>query len=98
MVTFTRLTMRNFKRFSGEHHIPLAGDGRVTVVAAQNGLGKTTMMDAIHVALYGKKGFAHLYPDREFLDWLSKAHSVDSDDSGKITLAMDLGDPVLGEH
>ena len=96
MVTFTRLTMRNFKRFSGEHHIPLAGDGRVTVVAAQNGLGKTTMMDAIHVALYGKKGFAHLYPDREFLDWLSKAHSVDSDDSGKITLAMDLGDPVLG--
>ena len=36
MVTFTRLSMRNFKRFSGEHHIPLHGDGRVTVIAAQN--------------------------------------------------------------
>ena len=53
MVEFNRLTIRNFKRFSGEHHIPLSGDGRVTVVAAQNGLGKTTMMDAIHVSLYG---------------------------------------------
>ena len=53
MVEFNRLTIRNFKRFSGEHHIPLSGDGRVTVVAAQNGLGKTTMMDAIHVGLYG---------------------------------------------
>ena len=49
MVQFTRLSMRNFKRFSGEHHIPLNGDGRVTIIAAKNGLGKTTIMDAIHV-------------------------------------------------
>ncbi len=97
MVTFTRLSMRNFKRFSGEHHIPLSNDGgRVTVIAAQNGLGKTTMMDAIHVALYGKRGFAHLYPENNFLEWLSKAHSVDADDSGNIGLALDIEDQVLG--
>ena len=96
MVTFTRLSIRNFKRFSGEHHIPLSGDGRVTIIAAQNGLGKTTMMEAIHVALYGKRGFSHIYPDKDFLDWLGKAHSVDADDSGSIVLALDMQDPVLG--
>ncbi len=96
MVTFTRLSMRNFKRFSGQHHIPLSGEGRVTVIAAQNGLGKTTMMDAIHVALYGKRGFTHLYPDKDFLEWLSNAHSVDADNSESIVLAMDMEDPVLG--
>ena len=96
MVTFTRLSIRNFKRFSGEHHIPLSGDGRVTVIAAQNGLGKTTMMEAIHVALYGKRGFSHIYPDKDFLDWLGKAHSVDADDSGSVVLALDMQDPVLG--
>ena len=96
MVEFNRLTIRNFKRFSGEHHIPLSGDGRVTVVAAQNGLGKTTMMDAIHVGLYGKRGFTNLYPEKEFLEWLSKAHSVDADDSDSIVLALDMEDPVLG--
>ena len=96
MVTFTRLSIRNFKRFSGEHHIPLSGDGRVTVIAAQNGLGKTTMMEAIHVALYGKRGFSHIYPDKDFLDWLDKAHSVDADDSGSVVLALDMQDPVLG--
>jgi len=96
MVTFTRLSMRNFKRFSGEHHISLHGDGRVTVIAAQNGLGKTTMMDALHVALYGKRGFAHIYPNKDFQDWLGKAHSVDADDSGSVVLALDMQDPVLG--
>ena len=96
MVTFTRLSIRNFKRFSGEHHIPLSGDGRVTIIAAQNGLGKTTMMEAMHVALYGKRGFSHIYPDKDFLDWLGKAHSVDADDSGSVVLALDMQDPVLG--
>ena len=96
MVTFNRLTMRNFKRFSGEHHICLSGDGRVTVVAAENGLGKTTMMDAIHVALYGKRGFRYLYPQKNFNQWIVNAHSVDADQSGSIVLAIEMEDPVLG--
>jgi DNA sulfur modification protein DndD len=96
MVTFNRLTMRNFKRFSGEHHICLSGGGRVTVVAAENGLGKTTMMDAIHVALYGKRGFRYLYPQKNFNQWIVNAHSVDADQSGSIVLAIEMEDPVLG--
>tara|TARA_B100001250_G_scaffold280570_1_gene242897 strand:- start:1289 stop:3286 length:1998 start_codon:yes stop_codon:yes gene_type:complete len=97
MVQFTRLSIRNFKRFSGEHHIPLNGDGRVTVIAAKNGLGKTTIMDAIHVSLYGRKGFSHLYPEKEFFDWISKAYSVDADDSGMTSLSLEMQDQVLGK-
>lgn len=97
MVRFMRLSIRNFKRFSGEHHIPLNGGGRVTVIAAKNGLGKTTIMDAIHVSLYGKKGFSFLYPEKEFMDWMSNAHSVDADDSGMTSLSLEMEDQALGK-
>jgi len=96
MVVFKSLIIRNFKRFAGEHRITLQGDGRVTVIAAQNGLGKTTLMEAIHVSLYGKKGFSYLYPERKYLDWIYKAYSVDADDSEKVLLSLEMEDPVLG--
>lgn len=96
MVEFSKLSITNFKRFSGENHIPLTGKGRVTVIAAKNGLGKTTIMDAIHVSLYGKNGFSHIYPEKNFEEWLLNAHSVDADDSGKISLSLQMEDPVLG--
>ena len=96
MVKFSKLSMTNFKRFSGENHIPLMGTGRVTVIAAKNGLGKTTIMDAIHVSLYGRKGFSQIYPGKNFQNWILNAHSVDADDSGKVALSLQMEDPVLG--
>ena len=96
MVKFSKLSMTNFKRFSGENHIPLMGTGRVTVIAAKNSLGKTTIMDAIHVSLYGKRRFSHIYPGKNFQNWILNAHSVDADDSGKVALSLQMEDPVLG--
>ena len=55
MVTFTAIHIENFKRFCGEHRIPLAGKGRINVIAAENGVGKTTVLDAFYLALHGKK-------------------------------------------
>ena len=57
MTTFTHLRMRNFKRFAGEHDIPLMGEGQVTLIAAQNGVGKTTILDAMHIVLHGERAF-----------------------------------------
>ncbi|MBT4406332.1 MAG: AAA family ATPase [Euryarchaeota archaeon] len=96
MVTMNRLTMRNFKRFSGEHHVELIGEGKVTVIAAKNGLGKTTMMEAIHIGLYGETGYKYLFPENDFHNWLENAYSVNSDGSDCINLAIELNDPVLG--
>ena len=96
MVTMNRLTMRNFKRFSGEHHVELIGEGKVTVIAAKNGLGKTTMMEAIHIGLYGEIGYNYLFPENNFHNWLENAYSVNSDGSDRINLAIELNDPILG--
>ena len=96
MVTFTRLTVRNFKRFSGEHDIHLKGEGRVSVIAAQNGVGKTTTMDAIQIALYGKRAFTSLYPNRDFGEWLEAAYSVDAEGDKHILLALEIQDPIQG--
>ena len=96
MVSFSRLTIRNFKRFAGEHDIRLKGDGRVTIIAAQNGVGKTTTMDAIHVALYGKRGFSSLYPEGDFHKWLEAAYSVEGKGDRHILLALDIDDPIQG--
>ena len=96
MVSFTKLSVRNFKRFSGHHDIPLKGDGRVTVIAAENGVGKTTLMEAIHIALYGNRAFDYLYPKEEFEDWLESAFSVDGEGQRHILLALEMEDPILG--
>ncbi len=96
MVSFTKLSVRNFKRFSGHHDIPLRGDGRVTVIAAENGVGKTTLMEAIHIALYGNRAFKYLYPKEEFKGWLESAFSVDGEGDKQILLALEMEDPILG--
>ncbi len=93
---FNRLSIRNFKRYSGDHEIPLSGEGRVTVIAAENGVGKTTTMEAIQIALYGKKGFDYLYPKMSFEDWLEAAYSVDGKGDRHILLALEMEDPILG--
>ena len=78
MATFERLKLKNFKRFSGNHDFPLSGSGQMTVIAAQNGVGKTTLLDSIFVCLYGKRGLEGRYPNITFKKWLTNAYSVDA--------------------
>ena len=77
MVVFTAITIENFKRFTGEHTIPLAGEGPITVIAAENGVGKTTVLDAFYLALHGKKGIQMRKNegDFNFEQWLANAFS-----------------------
>jgi DNA sulfur modification protein DndD len=64
-----RLVIKNFRQFKGEQEI-IFSDNRernVTLVHAENGFGKTTLLNAILWALYGHKG---LTPDFEGKDRL----------------------------
>lgn len=64
-----RLVIRNFRQFKGEQEI-LFSDNRernVTLIHAENGFGKTTLLNAILWGLYGYKG---LTPDFEGKDKL----------------------------
>ena len=74
----------------------MSDNGRLTVIAAQNGVGKTTLMDAFHIALYGLKGFQIRHNKRNFHDWLRSAYSVESDGSENIQLSIDILDPIMG--
>ena len=100
MVRMTTLTLENFKRYSGKHVIPLSGEqGCLTLIAAQNGIGKTTTLDSIHIAIHGKRGFRNRYPKKRFDDWLMNAYSVDSQDQEdhSMTFALDLECPIHGQ-
>ena len=74
----------------------MSDNGRLTVIAAQNGVGKTTLMDAFHIALYGLKGFQIRHNKRNFHDWLRSAYSVESDGSENIQFSIDILDPIMG--
>lgn len=101
MVTFTAIHLENFKRFCGEHMIPLSGPGQINVIAAENGVGKTTVLDAFYLALHGKKGMKmrKTEPDFHFGDWLANAFSSAGElNHGymEVGVKLDMEAPELG--
>jgi DNA sulfur modification protein DndD len=54
------------------------------------------MMDAIHICLYGQRGYSFRYPKKDFHSWLRSAYSVESDDSENIQLSIDINDQIMG--
>jgi len=95
MVVFTQIKVENFKRFKGEHTLPLTGDGPITVIAAENGVGKTTILDAFYLALHGEKGMKQRKQDPAFSfnTWLKNAYSSTADWSngfGKIGVRLEM--------
>ena len=50
---YKELRIINFKRFAGTNIFPLMGNGNVTIIAAKNGVGKTTVLDAFNLVLHG---------------------------------------------
>ena len=98
MVRFTQLSISNFKRYAGQHDLPLdAGEAGLTVIAAQNGVGKTTTLDAFFLAMYGKRGFRARYQGVAFEAWLNQAYAIDAvDEDRAISFALDMG-PVHGD-
>jgi len=95
MVVFTQIKVENFKRFKGEHTLPLTGDGPITVIAAANGVGKTTILDAFYLALHGEKGMKQRKQDPAFSfnTWLKNAYSSTADWAngfGKIGVRLEM--------
>ena len=98
MVVFKQLRINNFKRFAGKHHFTLFGEGQMTVFAAQNGIGKTTLMDSIFLCLYGKRGFQDRYSKITFNEWLQNALSIEApkSDYPEISFAIEIYCPIRG--
>ena len=74
LMFFEELRITNFKRFAGTNIFPLKGEGNVTIIAAKNGVGKTTVLDAFNLVLHGAQGIKQRYGKAGFSfdDWIRK--------------------------
>lgn len=71
----TKLVMRNFRVFRGEHTIDLEPEketGRpLILIGGLNGSGKTSILTAIRLALYGPQAFEDVFTKQSYIERLS---------------------------
>jgi len=97
---YKELRITNFKRFAGTNIFPLMGDGNVTIIAAKNGVGKTTVLDAFNLALHGSQGIKKRYSKKgfKFDEWIRKTHNTTiTDDDCQVGVQLTLVDSTIGE-
>tara|TARA_R100000027_G_scaffold163_1_gene169 strand:- start:13961 stop:16042 length:2082 start_codon:yes stop_codon:yes gene_type:complete len=72
-----RLVIRNFRQFKGEQEIIFSDnkERNVTLIHAENGFGKTTLLNAILWVLYGYKGLTPDFEGKTHLIHNGMAHS-----------------------
>ena len=72
-----QLIVKNFRQFKGEHEITFSDnqEQNVTLVHAENGFGKTTLLNAILWVLYGHKGLTPDFEGKEQLIHNGLAHA-----------------------
>ena len=100
LMFYKELRITNFKRFAGTNIFPLMGDGNVTIIAAKNGVGKTTVLDAFNLALHGSQGIKKRYSKTgfKFDEWIRKTHNTTiTDDDCQVGVQLTLVDPTIGE-
>ena len=59
-MVFNRLILHNFGVYSGDNVFDFNGDGRVILIGGMNGRGKTTILEAVLLSLYGSNSFAYV--------------------------------------
>jgi DNA sulfur modification protein DndD len=99
-VHYKELRITNFKRFAGTNIFPLMGDGNVTIIAAKNGVGKTTVLDAFNLALHGSQGIKKRYNKTgfKFDEWVRKTHNTTiTGEDCQVGVQLTLVDPTVGE-
>lgn len=76
----SRISLRNFKSFRNQtFEFPRPSDGRnVVLVGGVNGYGKTTLLEAIYVGLYGEEAVNHRALDRAGLKARGYGHFLEN--------------------
>ncbi len=91
-----QLTLSNFCIYQGEHVFNLAPDRRrgqpvpIVLFGGINGGGKTTLLDAVQLVLYGKRARCSKRGDKPYHDFLRDSinHDVDHSDGASIQLSF----------
>ena len=93
---FTELVIENFGAYAGQHRINLRPGNEETVkpivlLGGMNGGGKTTLMDAIRLALYGQRARCSTRGSLGYSDFLSQSvnSQANSADVARIELSFE---------
>lgn len=92
-----KLTVENFRVFQGKHEMALEpmspGEKPIILFGGLNGSGKTSILTAIRLALYGRLAFGELHTTQDYVEKLSSLiHNGDRDscqgDSASVMLVF----------
>ncbi|HEY9603852.1 MAG TPA: DNA sulfur modification protein DndD, partial [Allocoleopsis sp.] len=80
---FKELILQNFGPYRGQHTInltPLSNEQPIILFGGMNGHGKTTLIDAIRLALYGKRAQCSTRGNLSYSDFLTQCVNRQTDD------------------
>lgn len=100
---FLSITLCNFKSFRGEHTIDLSANEnnkeKIILIVGANGSGKTTILEAIKLCMFGKRFNGNVLSDKDYKKYLisvKNKHSVrEKDEMFFIQLHIELDDSFL---
>jgi DNA sulfur modification protein DndD len=81
-IILTELILHNFGPYQGQHTINLTPNNEQPIIlfGGMNGDGKTTLMDAIRLALYGQRAHCSTRNNLSYSDFLSQCVNRQTDD------------------
>ena len=77
---FKKLVLHNFGVYSGDNIFDFEGNGSVVLIGGMNGRGKTTILEAVLLALYGTNSFA--YVESKYKTYGRYLHSYSNQSDG----------------
>ena len=97
---FTKVELHNFGIYKGHHEMCLSnqiGNRNVTLIGGLNGRGKTTFLDAILLALYGKQALKYIQENARSYERLLLEHinKHATDDLTYVAVSLCLEDGTL---
>jgi DNA sulfur modification protein DndD len=90
-IILTELVLQNFGPYRGLHTINLTSPSNeqpILLVGGMNGGGKTTLMDAIRLALYGQRALCSTRGNLSYSEFLSQCVNRQTDEPTRIELAF----------
>lgn len=95
---FTKVELHNFGIYRGHHEMCLSnrtGERNITLIGGLNGRGKTTFLDAILLALYGRQATRYIQEsarsyERLLLEHINR-HPTDDETYVAVSLRLDSG-------
>ncbi len=85
-----RLTLHNFGVYAGTNTFEFHAGKPIVLVGGLNGRGKTTFLEGVLLALYGKNSFAYSEDDEQSYGQYLKAHTNSSDGTNETFVDLDF--------